>query len=605
MNAAQEIANQSDIVVFNRDTRREKESARFTPRFLKSDDNGYVVLIDGMKDVQFYINSAKWETILAPQGETGGSKTADTIEVDGQLIITEPFGISFLEVLTNVSRDLFTEPSGLIFILKTVFVGHRADGTQEMISNIRPFLFTMTDITAVIDTGGATYTMEVVGVNNGTAKLPQISRIAQGVNLNVKSGELVSSALTRLQEEINLKYARFKQALDTQLKEANSPLSLDDFREVTYEIVADPAYSNAEYVAGDNLPVNASGTDEDRQISTGKSATVESAIRAVMSSSKQVQQDGAGKSTDGKKYIYKIVSTLVPDEVDDKLKVQYSVHRYEVIQQVVGEPLEPKEGEFIEFDYIFTGKNVDILEFDIKMDMGLSFFYTLSTADSIPITQKDVIFGKKQSVATGAQSPVGTANPQVVDEGEEERKPRTPLFLGTSISDPLIRNKANPLDTATFDALLSRHAAFENVEAAMKIAGNPQLLDETTPKPTEAEDGTINGDVEAEPKIDSTGASRIFKTPALIKVNVKFPVSNDIAISGFKDFWYQGFYNLYSITQNFEEGLFTQDIQMFSLPQTDGSEATLATAAEQETNTDVQTADQGNAEDAVPTGGSS
>jgi hypothetical protein len=137
MNAAQEIADQSDIVVFNRDTRREKESARFTPRFLKSDDNGYVVLIDGMKDVQFYINSAKWETILAPQGETGGSKTADTIEVDGQLIITEPFGISFLEVLTNVSRDLFTEPSGLIFILKTVFVGHRADGTQEMISNIR------------------------------------------------------------------------------------------------------------------------------------------------------------------------------------------------------------------------------------------------------------------------------------------------------------------------------------------------------------------------------------------------------------------------------------------------------------------------------------
>jgi hypothetical protein len=44
---------------------------------------------------------------------------------------------------------------------------------------------------------------------------------------------------------------------------------------------------------------------------------------------------------------------------------------------------------------------------------------------------------------------------------------------------------------------------------------------------------------------------------------------------------------------------------MFSLPQTDGSEATLATAAEQETNTDVQTADQGNAEEVVPTGGSS
>jgi len=618
MNTAQEIANQSDIVVFNRDTRKGVDEAgfevdikqRFSPRFLGSEDRGYVILIDGMKDIQFYINSAKWETIIAPSGDTGGSKTADTIEVDGQLIITEPYGISFLEILTNASRDLGTDASGLIFILKTVFVGHRDDGQQEMISNVRPFLFTMTNITAVLDTGGSTYTMEIVGVNNGTAKLPQISRIAQGVSLKVGTGTNLGTALGLLQIQLNEKYKCFKEALATQLAATNSPVNLEeDFREVEYEIVADRAYHEARYEAGGNLPTNASGTDEERQITTGASATVESAIRAVMDSSKQVKDDASRKNSENKKFIYKIVSTIVSDEATDNMKVQYSVHRYEVVTQVVGEPLDPVEGEFIEFDYIFTGQNVDVLEFDIKMDMGLSFFYTIATADSIPLGQNDVIFGKTQASVAGPQPPVSTGDKEVVDEKNQrtsrKTKIRTPLFLGTTISDPLVRNKANPLDTATFDALLSRHAAFENVEAAMRIAGNPQLLDETCPEPAEVETGETTNET-GKVVEGNTGLGRIFKTPALIKVNVKFPIDNEL--TNVKDFWYRGFYNLYSITQNFDDGLFTQDIQMFSLPQSDGTEEALSTAASQPTNTTAESPDSstsGNAEDATPAGGCS
>ena len=608
MNTAQEIANQSDIVVFNRDTRTNEDGTdikeRFSPRFLGSEKNGYVVLIDGMKDIQFYINSAKWETIIAPSGKTGGSKTADTLEVDGQIIITEPYGIAFLEVLTNVSRALGTDASGLIFILKTVFVGHRDDGQQEMISNVRPFLFTMTDITAVIDTGGSTYTMELVGVNNGTAKLPQISRIAQGVSLEVTTGLNLATALGNLQIQINNKYDCFKIALAAQLAATNSPLDLEaDFRAVEYEIVADPAYHNVNYKAGGNLPTNASGDDEHRQITTGTSATVESAIRAVMDSSKQVKDDALSKNDEKKKFIYKIVSTIVPDPAGDKLKVQYSVHRYEVVTQVVGIPLDPIAGEFIEFDYIFTGKNVDVLEFDIKMDMGLSFFYTISTADSIPLGQKDVIFGKTQATSAGAQSSVSTGDETVVDPELSPPKIRTPLFLGTSITDPLIRNKADPLSTASFDALLSRHAAFENVEATMKISGNPQLLDETCPEPTEVEAGETTNEPDT-PVEGNTGLGRIFKTPALIKVNIRFPVDNQL--TNVKQFWYKGFYNLYSITQNFDDGLFTQDIQMFSLPQSDGTEEALAAVAETDTNTDEVTEDSSdNAEDATPAGGCS
>ena len=585
MKTADELSKSNDILAFNRPEVQPQN--RYKARFL--DDAGkqrYITLIDGMQDVTFFIQSVNWETIIAPSGKSGGSKRATTLEVDGEMTIIEPLGVKFLEVLTNAGNELGTDPSGFIFVLKTIFVGHRSDGGQEIISNVRPFLFTMIDVKAVMDTGGTTYKLTLVGVNNGTAKLPQISRIADGINLSVKTGTSVRGALELFFIEVNKKYEIFKTNLSEQLQAAKSPVNLtDDFRLLRYEIVTDDAYDEYEAVTNEVTPK--SGTPSDGvTINCGKNSTIENSIMRIMDSSKQVMDDGAKKNKEKKKFLYKIASTILPDLVGDDMIIQYSVHRYEEITQLLSKPLEPVAGEFIEFDYMFTGRNVDVLEFDIKMDMGMSFFQTVATATSGIGAQGEAPDNTKVHSHSVTPGETATAVPpaQIIQRSQrfnptdtviekqkkaqqpkqtKEKKIKTPLFLGTTVKDPIIRNKRHPLESATFDALLSRHAAYENVECAMKIAGNPQLLDETTPAPEEVQQGGINR-VNTDSNRDNTGMQRMFTTPALIKVNVKFPDNNEL--TGVTDFWYKGFYNLYSITQNFDSGLFTQDILMFSLP---------------------------------------
>jgi len=607
MKTASELSNSSDLLLFNRPNVH--PDARYNARFLDdAGENGYVTLIDGMQDVTFFVESIKWETIVAPSGKSGGSKRASTLEVDGEMTIIEPLGVKFLEVLTNVGSELGTDPSGFIFLLKTIFVGHHHDGRQELISNVRPFLFTMIDVKAVMDASGTTYNLTLVGVNNGTAKLPQISRIADGINLSIPSGASVRVALGLFFDEINKRYAEFKKKLSEQLQAAKSTINVGaDFRSVRYEIATDDTYE--EYVAADNNTTPESDTPGDAVINCGKNSTIENSIQRIMDSSKQVMDDAAKKNKEEKKFIYKIASTILPDLVGDDMVVQYTVHRYEEITQTSSKPLEPIAGEFIEFDYMFTGRNVDVLEFDIKMDMGMSFFQTVATAasglgnqtggsvDNTKVISKsvakdtvarEVVPGKTPSPQRSVNPLNAAANqPTTTTQAPKQvpkKKIKTPLFLGTTIKDPVIRNKRNPLESATFDALLSRHAAYENVECAMKIAGNPQLLDETTPQPIEVQQGGIQQDG-TDNNDDNTGMQKMFTTPALIKVNVKFPDNNEL--TGVTDFWYKGFYNLYSITQNFDNGLFTQDIQMFSLPIEDDedTESKLSSSEEETTPT--------------------
>lgn len=605
MKTADELSKSSNLLLFNRPN--VQPESRYKARFLdNAGKQGYITLIDGMQDVTFFIESVNWETIIAPSGKSGGSKRASTLEVDGEMTIVEPLGVKFLEVLTNAGNELGTDPSGFIFVLKTIFVGHRDDGGQEIISNVRPFLFTMIDIKAVMDTGGTTYKLTLVGVNNGTAKLPQISRIADGINLTIPTGTSVRGALELFFIEVNNKYEKFKTNLSEQLQSAKSTINLtDDFRLLKYKIVTDDKYE--EYEAATNEVTTKGGTpSEAATINCAENSTIENSIQRIMDSSLAVMNDASKKNTENKRFIYKIASTILPDLVGDDMIIQYSVHRYEEITQLLSKPLEPLAGEFIEFDYMFTGRNVDVLEFDIKMDMGMSFFQTVATASSGIGAQGEAPDNTKahsHSVANNTVAqPVfeGKIIPRDVPDDPKfvalladatstaktqqarktsAKKIKTPLFLGTTVKDPVIRNKRHPLESATFDALLSRHAAYENVECAMKIAGNPQLLDETTPAPTEVQQGGIKP-ANTDNNRDNTGMQKMFTTPALIKVNVKFPDNNEL--TGVTDFWYKGFYNLYSITQNFDGGLFTQDILMFSLPIEDeeGTENKLSSVEE-------------------------
>ncbi len=573
--AAEALARTSEITVFQ----RARDEDRYFPRPIGGDDrNQYVTLIDGTTDARFYITSATWENIIAMEdykGE-GDIPQSTSMSLDGELDIMEPLGANFLNVLTNVCDTLDTDPVGLVFVLKTIFVGHNDDGTTEMISNIKPLLFINYDITAVFDSSGAKYKMSFVGAINGLGKLPQAQQIFKGFSFKINENDSLAETFTDVAAKINTSYDKFSASAQadyarTLFAEGTAGLTAEEsvtkarrffdsnYRPVSYKIIAPDYADKDKYSAGDNEIVRVANKQAaDGAFNFGPDVSIEEIIKRIMTSTTGVLQDSKG--IDGsKRYIYKITSGVRSN--NDEVIVEYYVNRYEMLMLPYeaafdGVEFFPAPGQSIEFDYIFTGQNVDVQTFDIKMEMGMAFFQIAATTDTVP-TQKST----KQGIPSDSVKVMGSS---CVASNCKTRRSKTPLFLGSRMKQTVARNSKNSTDAASFQALLNRHAALENIQAKMVIYGNPQLLGEMQVLPSEL------GQRETEPPVEGrTINPRWLNTPTLTKVNIKMPVDTNDVNTEYRDFWYTGYYTLFGVTQNFNEGEFTQELDMMSLPVSD------------------------------------
>jgi hypothetical protein len=578
---AEELAKTSEITTLQHPFQKPK----YTTRTVQNVPDGkYVTLIDGMTDTRFFIGDLNWNNIIAAEPHLkDGIPQSTTMSTDGEMEIMEPFGAKFLNVLSNICNadQLDTDPTGLVFLLKTIFVGHNTKGTTEMITNVRPFMFVAYDIAAVFDNSGAKYKMSFVGLTNGAGKLPQPQKIFEG--LSFESKPTLKGTFTALEEAVNNKYQRFKGkaikefAASTEIFET-AGLSeqdklvyaqnylVDNYRDVQYKIIATDYEDEARYPSGDieNDRVKTKIKNDSISFNFGDDVGVEEIINLLMKTSSGVLDDSKGVASDefpGKrKYIYKIISTL--KSTPTEYIIEYHIKRYAMDigpyeQQAKNGEIVPKPGQSIEFNYIFTGKNVDIKSFDLKMEMGMAFFQIAATSNNVP-TQDSTTAGNRSYPFRGPGSkwPAGT---------DIERRGKAPLFLGTTLKQPFARNTTRPIDSAGFQALLDRHASLESISASMIIYGNPQLLDELSILPSEL----INGETE-EPEEGATVNPRWISAPTLIKVNVKMPEDpNNLVNTTYEDFWYTGYYNLMEVENNFSEGEFTQKLGMFSIPMED------------------------------------
>lgn len=575
--AAAALSETSEITSFQ----HPRDTTRYAARSIGEDvDNKYITLIDGTTDARFYITAASWENIIAMENYKGrgGIPQSTSMSLDGELEIIEPLGASFLNRLTDACDELETDPVGLVFVLKTIFVGHNDDGSTEMLSNIRPLMFINYDITAIFDSSGAKYKMFFVGAVNGLGKLPHTQRIFNGLSLEIKQGETVQSALNKVALKADESAAQYKnkaianfaktlyEASTVEGTVLTARQSVDksrrffdaNYRTVTYKIFANE-YSS--YIVGDNEPIRTATKNTAGPFNFGNNIGVEQIIKKIMASSKGVLNDGK-VSKEGKRYIYKIVSGL--NSSNEDFVVEYHVKRYEMTMQpfeaaAKGEEIVPDDGQSIEFNYIFTGKNVDIKSFDIKMEMGMAFFQIAGTTDTTP-TQTTSIKGNISDMNKGEGSQ------SVASKGKKPR-PKTPLFLGSQIREPMARNTRSPVDSSSFQALLSRHAALENLQAKMVIFGNPQLLNEMQVSPTELK----NPEVE-KPKVNKTINPLWLSVPTLVKVNIKMPVDTNDVNTEYEDFWYTGYYNIFGVKQIFSGGEFLQELDMMSIPVSDQTE---------------------------------
>lgn len=529
----------------------------------------YIILYDGRSTSKYSIDSVHWETVLSPLGDNGNN--FDTIETDGEMVIEEPLGVEFLELLVTGTAELGVDPSGVVFMLKTFFVGFDANGEQQTVDDILPFTFIMIDLTASMEASGTKYKITLFGTSNGVAKLPQIANIANGITIPFEVGMTLKDAFNALQAKVREAYDKHKALVIATLEKqiatgetsltgrSASELIEERYSRVNYTFTLDEKYQNDKYKVGTDEGDVIFKNGSQYSIKFPPDCTVEQCISGIMKSCPQVVSEATVKRTSqditeiNTSALPKITSRLMPTGTDGAYAIQYKVYRMIRQHQPLGEKLNPGVGEVLEFDYIYTGKNTDILDFDIKLDMGLAFFNTPVAAKSATSTQTET----NKSRISPLHVTTDASGIQKLDAnlGNDKVSParKSPLFLGATVKPTSFNDRTKPAATYAFDQALATQAALESIQGKVKIVGNPQFLNEILAEDTENVENTS----------DNTAMLHKYQRPGLCKINIKFPADSEL--NSVKQFWYNGYYSIYSVENDFEGGVFTQTLHLFSL----------------------------------------
>jgi len=562
VSTAVSVSNSDNISQFVRNT----DSDQVSDVALLTDSatgGKYVILSNGLSNARYSIESLKWESTTGQMGDNG-SANFTSMATEGALSIVEPKGLKFLNEVQNSYKLLNSDPTACVWMIKTIFVGyndHLTPLNSDYITNIRPLIFVVVDLTADFTVEGGFYNISFVNINNGAGKLPQTMKSAETIKMNLGSKTTLREAIEgSLSKKINDNSSRHFNAVKKTVEESGMTP-----KEVTYKFVLADAY-DTNYVVDDSQQQNKTdGTQEAGcHLDFSKAITVENAIKLIMKHCSKVKKDVKGDSN-GEKFGFKIRSILNSNK--DKHEMIYYIDRYKMVFSDIFEAAGSTDQatkqavaeNTIEFDYIYTGNNTDILDFSMKMELGIVFFQTIISSNNLS-TQTELQGG---NVAVTAQTGQGVPENAKNIATDKPKKPILPVFFSTTTKNLENSNFKNPKESTEFQTLLNRHVAIENLNAKMKIHGNPTLLNSVNKVPGSYDkiSKVISNDVDGAPAFPHWES-----VPALAKVNIFMPTTDANGQLGREKFWYDGLYLVLTVANEFAGGLFTQELTMVSIP---------------------------------------
>lgn len=538
----------------------------------------YIILVNSLSNAKYSIEELKWESITGQMGDNSGDNFVSMV-TEGAMKIVEPLGILFLNEVKNAYELLECDPTLAVWMIKTIFVGfnHDSNSAPEYITNIKPLIFNVVDLTADFSIEGGTYNISFVNINNGSGKLPQLMNAAESIKITLDKSNTLQNAITKLNGEVNSRSLKhFNEVKSSVINSGKVPIP------VKYEFILDDRYKNSEYIIDDTQQQNKTNglTDDGCTLDFSKSISVENAIKSIMRHCSKVKSDIKGDSINNK-YGYKIRSIL--NSTNEYHTITYHILKYRMVFSNIfadvnntdAQTQEDIKNNTLELDYIYSGKNTDIIDFSMKMDMGLVFFQTIISNNSL---------GSQQEALSGNLTTTGQPTNAIPQDAtiapKKKRDIKMPIFLSTIMKNLDNTNSKNPKSSTEFQTLLNRQAALENLNSKIKIHGNPNLLNSINQIPLDYVE--IN---RATP-IDAKYAP-VFpnweKIPALAKINIFMPSPNANDISGREKFWYDGLFYVFGVLNEFSSGIFTQELDMISIPVEDNKENDLTFAKDKTT----------------------
>lgn len=532
----------------------------------------YCVIINGSTDAAFVINKVEWTAHVAAQVVAGDYGTS--IATEGEMTIVEPRGVLFFDQLILCARSLGIDIAHASFLLKPFFVGYVDNPNAEThITDIRPISIQFLDSTSSFTTAGGIYIMPFVGFGNGLSRLPQYARVADG--LTIKPKETLKESMQHLIARVQSAYNGYK---DCVMRYVTLQLKDDPnlYIPVEYQIILDPVYESSDYKVDDgpSLYKTDPAKPEAATIKVQLGGNIETTIREIMMNCSKVREDSA-KGDGVIKFEFKIRSTV--EVQTDKIIVTYIVTRIPsvrggLLEVVMGEKTHDAitqstiDANTIEFDYTHTGQNVDVLDLDMKMNIGQAYLQISSMSNTFK-DQLEYVASRSTYVNPAIQTNrMGTPA-------------KIPLFFGTQIRGAGVNDSQTPSTLVNSMYTLAKHASLEMLASTLTIFGNESLLDNTSALTQPKYYGNATSIDEATTPETPPVATAYGDFPLLAKINIKMPAFQDDLQAIRKNapyarsFWFDGYYNIVSVKHIFDEGTFTQQLLMFSIPPTDLSDS--------------------------------
>ena len=494
-------------------------------------DTAFLV-IDTRRFSQFTVKSLKYDVMVNGIEKDGAHGNLAT-KVD--MVVEDAVGISFVNFLQwLMDEKMKTNFDGMIFMLRVIFVGHLADGTSQTVQNVTiPMHLFKLELN--LEYAKGTYTIEFMpNMNFDSEKHSRWINISSASRFFTGKGKnTLGDMVTSFEAELNKESAKYYTKAQAALKAARGTSGTDGKygRLVQYQITipkeweamkfSGAATANAtetifkRFKAEDDAKTAAAqkaldaknkaakpGQPLDTHLSVETGRKITSVLDVIFSQVKDIAALGAGVKTTGDngsvtfyKFFTGITSTddyvtvhvdvvpfMVPNLLADKKNRQSVAQREDSFYNY-----DPTTGtrtpkNYAEFDFIFTGNNKDILNFDLKLqDLQFLLASNLNLGPGVEGVVANQAPGAKPSTVKKEDQP--SRNAELVNT-----RPYDAILLPKNTDDELnnfskwtslVKTDKSIQDIGTsqdYKRNLSMFYAMAPITVVMTIRGNPDIM---------------------------------------------------------------------------------------------------------------------------------
>ena len=600
------------------------------------------LVIDTRRFSQFSIENVKYEVLL--NGLKNGQSHAN-FATELSMTILDSVGISFLNYMQwLLDSQMECNFDGLVFMLRTIFVGHLPDGTTTTVHSLTiPMHLAKFDLN--LDFAKGAYNLEFwPNMNFNVDKQRRWTHIGQASTYftghgNNKLGPLIDSFEASLNER--------SQAFFDKVNGNNGPKKESIGRKVQYMITIPESWTNFEFTGTsegaatetvfskikkiEDAEIRRSTPTEkanakkviDSHVSVKTGITITQVLDIVFSQVIEIKKMGNFKQsdeTDGDVTFYKYITGITSDNTT--VTVHVDVIEFKVPNRLAMESpkntVKKQDSEFyreeggkkiprncIEYDYIFTGKNKDILNFDLKIeDVQWLLANNLKVGAGEYFNINDNGYDNSEKKQTKKATELGATrryDPILMPQTTKSEEINYSL-LSTPTS---INKQAYNISTSQeYTKNISKFYAASPIQTAITIKGNPLLFSKfsigevlsnaTKPTNLSASPGRADKTDKAGYRRDLeerilkknpnsfTKSGSTFKlslpiddqsyaaTPIFVKINIKGPNVNDLTNEMFeggnfsREVLTDVYFVVFKFTNIYESGRFTQELELWS-----------------------------------------